>query len=56
MLEYESFQSLCCYENKASNFSYSHTFRQNKKETHEIYKQEKGKLKILQPISLTFPF
>ena len=56
-LEYESFQSSCCLKNKASNFSYSHTFRQNKKETNELYKQENGKrnLKIQQPFSLTFP-
>ena len=46
MLEYESFQSSCCFKNKASNISYSHTLRQNKKETHELYKQEKGKRKV----------
>ena len=36
---------------------YSHNFRQNKKETHVLYKQQKGKrkLKIQQPSSLTFP-
>ena len=34
------------FKNKASKFSYSHTFRQNEKETHEIYKQEKGKRKV----------
>ena len=30
-LEYKSFQSSCSFKNKASNFSYSHTLRQNKK-------------------------
>ena len=39
-LEYESFQSSRCFKTKASNFSYSHTFRQNNKETHELYKQD----------------
>ena len=34
------------YYNKASNFLYSHTFRQNNKETHELYKQEKGKREV----------
>ena len=46
MLEYESFQSSCSFKNKASKFSYSHTFRQNEKEMHELYKQEKGKQKV----------
>ena len=44
--EYKSFQSSCSFENIASKFSYSHTFRQNEKETHELYKQENGKRKI----------
>ena len=43
---YESFQSSCSLKNKASNFSYSHTFKQNKSETHELYKPEKGKRKV----------
>ena len=46
-LEYnESFQSSCSFKNKASEFSYSHTFRQNEKETNELYKQVKGKWKV----------
>ena len=45
-LEYESFQSLCSFKSIASKFSYSHTFRQNKNETHDLYKQEKGKRKV----------
>ena len=45
MLEDKPFRSSCSFKNGASNFSYSHTFRQNKKETHELYKQEKGKRK-----------
>ena len=45
-VEYKSFHSSCSFKNKASKFSYSHTFRQNEKETHEIYKQEKGKRKV----------
>ena len=31
------------FKNKASKYSYAHTFRQNEKETRELYKQEKGK-------------
>ena len=46
MLEYKSFQSSCSFKSKASKFSYSLTFRQNEKETHEIYKQETGKQKV----------
>ena len=46
MLEYKSFQSSSSFINKASKFLYSHTFRQNKKETHETYKKEKGKQKV----------
>ena len=38
-------------QNEASNFSHSHTFRQNKTKTNELYKQENEnrKLKIQQP-------
>ena len=39
-------RELKSFKNKASKFSYSHTFRQNEKETHELYKQEKGKRKV----------
>ena len=34
------------FNNKGSNLVYSHNFSQNKKETHELYKQEKGKRKV----------
>ena len=54
-VEDESFQSSCSLKSKVCNFSYSHIFRQNRKETHEIYKEANGKLKIQQPSSLTFP-
>ena len=56
-LEYESFQSSCTFKNKASTFSYPHTFRQNKKETHVLYKQEKGKRKVknLAAVSVDVP-
>ena len=51
-----SFQSSCSFKNKVCNFSYSHTLRQNKKRmSYTNKKAENGKLKILQPSSLTFP-
>ena len=53
-LEYKSFQSSFSFKNKASKFSYSHTFRQNEKENTNK-KRENGKLKIQQASSLTFP-
>ena len=46
MLEYKSFQSSCSFKNETSKFSYSHTFRQNEKETYKLYKEENGKRKV----------
>ena len=56
-LEYESFQYSCSFKNRASNFSYSNTFRQNKKKpmSYVDKKEENGKSRIQQPSSLTFP-
>ena len=56
-LEYESFQYSCSFKNRASNFSYSNTFRQSKKKrmSYVDKKEENGKLRIQQPSSLAFP-